>query len=371
MEKCGAIDDIFMDGFREGDKVKMLGAFAHAVRSKDFSESTRGNAELVASTCKAAVSGVCQAFRFNERRDPSLDEDGKTSLLLQRQYKGYTNKDPSGKQQKPIPISLLREMTERDTKDPGLIAFHQLIMLAVFFAMRSCEYFHIERGDRRTKPVCLKSFTFRRHLRVLELTDPELHLADNVTILFEFQKKLTRNDAITQTASGDPTLCPVRAAAAIVKRLLALGITDYETEISTYRDRKGKIGKVSNTVGLAFLRQFISTVPAVYGLTPDNIGLHSIRSSAAMAMYINQIPVYTIMLLGRWSSNAFLLYIRKTVVEFSNDVSRKMIQNPTYHHVIAPSSEDPRNHNPLAVTANSGMGANGTTSKWGTLPIWD
>jgi hypothetical protein len=369
---CGTEDDVFLDGLSAGDKIKMLGAFAHAVRSKDFSESTRGNAELVASTCKSAVSNVCQAFRFNDRRDPSLDKDGKTSLLLQRQYKGYTNKDPSTKQQKPIPITLLREMTGRDTKDTGLIAFHQLIMLAVFFAMRSCEYFYMERGgDRRTKPLALKSFTFRRDLRILLLTDPELHLADNVTILFEFQKRADRDDAITQTASGDPEFCPVHSAAAIVKRLLDLGITDYETVISTYSDRKGRFSKISNTMGLLYLRAFIATVPEVYGLKPEDIGLHSIRSSAAMAMYINQIPVYTIMLLGRWSSNAFLLYIRKTVVEFSNDVSRKMIQNPTYHHVIAPSSEDPRTHNPLAASANSGMGANGATSKWGTLSIWD
>ena len=262
-------------------------------------------------------------------------------------------------------------MTNRITGDPGLIAFHQLIMLAVFFAMRSCEYLFIERGDRRTEPVRLKSFTFRRGLDVLLLADPELHLADNVTVVFEFQKNDSRKDAITQTATGDPTFCPVHAAAAIVKRILALGITDEETDISTYRDRKGIIKRLSNTVGLAFLRQFISTVPAVYGLTPDNIGLHSIRSSAAMAMYMNQIPTVTIMLLGRWSSNAFLLYIRKTVVEFSNDVSRRMLLNPDYHHVQLADREDPRTHNPLAAHANSGMGANGATINRGAFSVWD
>jgi hypothetical protein len=44
-----------------------------------------------------------------------------------------------------------------------------------------------------------------------------------------------------------------------------------------------------------------------------------------MAMYLAGIPVFTIMLLGRWSSDAFLRYIRKEVQEFSNSVSSKMI----------------------------------------------
>jgi len=46
-------------------------------------------------------------------------------------------------------------------------------------------------------------------------------------------------------------------------------------------------------------------VDEAYGLPSKDIGLHSIRASGAMAMYLNGVPVYTIMLLGRWSSYAF------------------------------------------------------------------
>ncbi len=70
--------------------------------------------------------------------------------------------------------------------------------------------------------------------------------------------------------------------------------------------------------------------PAVLGFTEDQIGLHSARSGAAMAMYLAGVPVFTIMLLGRWSSDAFLRYIRKQVKEFSNGVSSKMIQNESF-----------------------------------------
>ncbi len=43
------------------------------------------------------------------------------------------------------------------------------------------------------------------------------------------------------------------------------------------------------------------------GFGPLEIGTHSIRSAAAMSMFLADVPVYTIMLLGRWSSDAFLL----------------------------------------------------------------
>jgi hypothetical protein len=89
-----------------------------------------------------------------------------------------------------------------------------------------------------------------------------------------------------------------------------------------------------------------------------------------MAMYLSKIPVYTIMLIGRWSSDAFLKYIRKQVTEFSNNVSKMMIQNPAYHHIEAPSREDPRTHNPMAASANIGMGASGATINQNAFSLW-
>jgi hypothetical protein len=49
------------------------------------------------------------------------------------------------------------------------------------------------------------------------------------------------------------------------------------------------------------------------GLKKGDLGTYSIRSSAAIAIYLSEVPIYTSMMLGRWSSNAFLRYIRKQV----------------------------------------------------------
>jgi hypothetical protein len=171
---------------------------------------------------------------------------------------------------------------------------------------------------------------------------PNLHLADSVTLTFEYQKRDLRDDQVTQSKSGHPLLCPVRAASKVVKRLLNL---NKSPDLFTYKyaDKNGKVWDLTAKAALAHICCFIASVDPVFGLKPKETGLHSLRSSAAMAMYLNGIAVYTIMLLGRWSSDAFLRYIlRKQVNKFSNNVSKKMIQNPKYHHLPDPDREDPR-----------------------------
>jgi len=61
-----------------------------------------------------------------------------------------------------------------------------------------------------------------------------------------------------------------------------------------------------------------------------------------MAMYLAHVPVFTIMLLGCWSSDAVLRHIRKQVKELSNGISSKMIQHEHFFTKPSSSSEDPR-----------------------------
>ena len=82
--------------------------------------------------------------------------------------------------------------------------------------------------------------------------------------------------------------------------------------------------------------------PDLVGLHAKEIGLHLLRSGAVMAMYLNQIPVFTIMLVGCWSSDAFLHYIRKQVQEFSKGVSQVMVTNDNFFTIPEPLDEVPR-----------------------------
>jgi hypothetical protein len=55
---------------------------------------------------------------------------------------------------------------------------------------------------------------------------------------------------------------------------------------------------------------------------------------------IEEFPVYMIILIGRWSSNAFLLYIHKQVQEFSRNISTNMMQNESFFTIPSIQIED-------------------------------
>jgi hypothetical protein len=77
-------------------------------------------------------------------------------------------------------------------------------------------------------------------------------------------------------------------------------------------------------------------------------------------MYMNGVPVCTLMLIGRWSSDAFLRYIRPQVEEFGSNVAQRMISNPVWHHVPDPDFNDPRLHRATTGRGTTrGLGQNG------------
>jgi hypothetical protein len=76
-----------------------------------------------------------------------------------------------------------------------------------------------------------------------------------------------------------------------------------------------------------------------------------------MGMYLAGIPVFTIMLLGRWSSDAFLRYIRKHVKEFNAGVSQKMITHEEFFTVpLSTSASNDRSIHHLNLTSRNKNG---------------
>ena len=109
------------------------------------------------------------------------------------------------------------------------------------------------------------------------------------------------------------------------------------------------------------------------GITQDQIGTHSIRSGAAMAMYLGECAVFTIMLIGRWSSDAFLRYIRKQVMEFSQNVATKMIKYQNFCHIPdihrrIPRDDPRQRNNPNNAETRRNIGGN--MSRQARLPAF-
>ena len=71
----------------------------------------------------------------------------------------------------------------------------------------------------------------------------------------------------------------------------------------------------------------------VLEFSQDEVGLHSIQAGGAMAMFLSGICEIIIQRVGRWSSFAFLKYIREQVECFTAGVSQKMLAFKCYHHI--------------------------------------
>jgi hypothetical protein len=199
--------------------------------------------------------------------------------------------------------------------------------------MRSCEYIKVS-GKRRTKLLTLKNIRFFKGKQLMKHNDKLIHLADTISITFKQQKRDSKNDTITHHRTTDPLLCPVKIWSRIVKRIISYPDSTPETPVNTFMKQDGSIYHFTGTALLSRLcRAAQSLGPDVLGFHHKQICLHSAWNGAAMAMYLAGVPIFTIMLLGHWSSDAFLCYIRKQVQEFSSGVSSKMIQREEFFNV--------------------------------------
>ncbi len=98
------------------------------------------------------------------------------------------------------------------------------------------------------------------------------------------------------------------------------------------------------------------------GINKEDIGTHLIRSGMAMAMYLGGCAV-TIMLIERWLSDAFLQYIRKQVMEFSQNVANKMLTYQNFHHIPdihrqIPRADPSQRNNPNNAKTRWNVGGN-------------
>jgi hypothetical protein len=238
------------------------------------------------------------------------------------------------------------------TSDTMFSIVAELAIMAYFFAMRSCE-FTLTPLPGRTKIIHLRGVVFRdKKNNEVDHRSPKLHLAERVTITFENQKNGTKNDKRTHQRTGDPILCPIRRLASLVERIYRrVPSASPDTPINAMF-LQSKVTFISNTALRLFIRSSCTCGggKSTFGFTASELGTRSIRSGAAMSLFLMNHPVHKIMILGRWSSDAFLVYLRPQVLEWTNQMSCDMIHMDSFLDATDPrraSSTDPRTRQQL------------------------
>ena len=282
------------------------------------------------------------------------EEDGSPCISIARQIRGYKDSDPSIKHQACLPLSIFQAIFKSKSSHFN-ISIGQLISGALFFACRSCEYCNIESSEpRKTKPLRLQNLRFTKDKRVLTSGFED---ADSVTITFHFQKNGERGYTITQHKSGS-TLCPVRAWGLLKTRILSYKGTSESTKVNVVR-QKGRLLEITSKQVKAHLVLFSKIMGASQlGIDTSRIGTHSIRTSCAMLLHLAGVQVYIIMMIGRWKSDAFLVYLRTQVEEFTSGIAKSMVTSATGQSFFtAPSTLQRDNWDPCLPQGSSRLSA--------------
>ena len=210
-----------------------------------------------------------------------------------------------------------------------------LLAGALFFAMRSCEYSHTKTKGQKTKPIRPRDIIFRIGPEIIPHDDVRLFLSDNVEITFRDQKNGEIEDQIIQWHTNDIELCPVKHWAATIMRLRSYPNYNDKWPVFYYFDRQtNKASYLSSNEFAIDIKASVDAIgPHILGFTSNDVGTHSNRAGFAMMNYLAGNPIYTIMLQGRWKSDAFLRYIEKQVKEFSKGMSDKMLQNNSFYNI--------------------------------------
>jgi len=218
------------------------------------------------------------------------------------------------------------------------LALAWLFIGATFFTMRSCEYLKTNHNEdsKRTKIIRLRNIRFKKNGRMLDMGKDKLTEADLVAITFEFQKNDKRDKTVHMFKTNDGIMCPVVAWASTVKRLVnTIPLCTADTTVCSYLDNiTDKAREIYSSHARIVIKGIVEIMgEKVLGFTKEEVGLHSIRSGGAMAMFLSGVSEIIIQRVGRWESFAFLDYIREQVENFTFGVSGKMLQSENFQHL--------------------------------------
>ena len=321
---------------------------------------------VVASTLRKTTSNLASAFRQHIGQSP-LHLPGSSNMrpFVRMWLKACDNGDPPKRRQRAITPQLLRSMYERSgcgtegENDSEAAIAAEVAIVAYFIAMRSCEITETPEPGR-TKITRLRGVTFRdQRNREMDHRSEDLTTARRVTVTFENQKNGLKNDRRTHEKSGDLVMCPVLRLASLIKRVLrTVPTAGPDTPVSAIYPNNGHSKVTAETLRRNLrLACTLGGGKEVFGYEAADIGTRSIRSGAAMGLFLMNHPVAKIMILGRWSSDAFLDYIRPQVLEWTNQMSADMIRNNSFFDASddrRDSKDNPRNRRSRPITSADG-----------------
>ena len=155
-------------------------------------------------------------------------------------------------------------------------------------------------------------------------TDDEFNAVDFVGLEFTTQKNGTKGEVIGHGRSSDPFICPVAAVVRRLRYLRSLNAPS-NTFLCAFQFHNSSLKLVASSTITALLRQACLVLGNSYGFTAMDISAKSLRASGAMALLNERVDRNVIQLIGRWKSDAMLLYLHIQAHNLMSGFSKLML----------------------------------------------
>ena len=225
-------------------------------------------------------------------------------------------------------------------------ATNELIVGALFFGMRSCEYSQVPTRDEQvTKLLQLEDLQFYDIANNrLDQQDRFLHTkAHTLTITFKNQKNRKKQQVIPITRSVNK-LCPVRIWATIVKRLWSYVDTTMQTDVNVVKvpTRTDTFIVTKNNVESKLKSAVLALSEDRLGVKVADTGCHSIRATFATILQLSEEKETKIQQHGRWQSDCYKTYMRRNVSNERDTISTSLSSQTGNFFMFQAKAQNPQ-----------------------------
>jgi hypothetical protein len=322
------IDPYLQESVAGFDGIPFLQVFAMRYRLGVIAPS--GNA-VRARTVEDALRAIAQEMAAVGSPDPRLNTFGKIDFRLASLWRAWKHEDPPPHRVKPIPLKVLRRLTELALASGAapLLAVVDMVIIAFFFLLRPGEY---TGTSSNTTPFALRDtqlFIGRDRIAPALYDDPRFDLADFATLEFTTQKNGVRGEVIGLGCTGD-YFSPVKALQRRIRHLREHNATP-DTPLASYFEAP-KWFRITPSQITTALRSAVATFdPNTLGFNPTDVSARSLRAAGAMALLCAHVDTDIIRLVGRWRSDEMLRYLHVQAEPVMRDFSKRMLADGDFN----------------------------------------
>jgi Phage integrase family len=200
---------------------------------------------------------------------------------------------------------------------------------------------HQENRRRQTVQFRVQDITLWQHHEHLSTTLPATELfahCISATLRINNQKNGKRNGTIHHLCTNQ-RICPIMALIRRIIHIRQYSISPTVMIRTYFTPQQPKGWHITASDINNMLKTTVTSMGLQrFNILPTGVSSHSLRAGGAMALHLNGVPTRTIQIMGRWSSNTFLIYIHEQIAAFSENLSQQMSRNINYHNIaINPS----------------------------------